>query len=548
FFESGGDSILALQLIAKARRLGFDLSVRDLFKAPRIIELASRIDSRKALPQGIPKIETSPAGPSREVAERLGRLFPALEAILPLTPLQQGILFHSLESKGAYQVQLQFRVEGNFDPDRFGAAWRQVIGRHQLLRMAVPEGESAWMVIVGRTELPWQFADWRKEPDPGKKLREYVRADREQGFDLGQAPLLRLGVFQVADQAWEVVINNHHITLDGWSLSIVLADVLRIYHGETLPPPLPFGRFADWLHARPMEKSLAWWKENLSGFDKPNRIDLPSSGVEKGFGEHTVTLSHEISGKLQQTARMLRTTPGILLQSVWGMLIARLSRDEDVVFGNVVAGRPAEIPGIEKMVGMFINTIPVRLKTEGRTLRQLVDELTTCQGEREEHETTPLHQIQAQAPIPRGMALFESLFVYENYPVDERLREERGLDFTIGDVRGNEAPHYPYSLAVLPGKEFTLQLTFDRRRCDLLNASALVRWFGNLLASALANPDAEIAELSLVDGAERRFVMEECNATAADYPRDKTLHRLFEEQAERVPGQIAVRCGADQLT
>ncbi|NLC71631.1 MAG: amino acid adenylation domain-containing protein, partial [Desulfuromonadaceae bacterium] len=548
FFAMGGDSILALQVIAQARRRGFDLNVRDLFKSPTVEGLAVRLASRRNLREEKPAPVKSSLQPPPEVLGRLKRLYPDLETALPLTPLQQGILFHSLESPGAYQVQLCFRIEGIFDTQRFAAAWKEVLGRHQILRMAVPDGETAFMAVIRRAELPFTCEDWRGRNKPEDALQDYILHDRKRGFDLSHPPLLRLGVLQMADHTWEVVFNSHHLTLDGWSLSVVMTEVLKLYDGEPLSPPALFQDYAAWLHSRPMEPSLAWWREVLTGFDKPNRIDLAMAEAGEGFGEETRLLNAALADRIDRVARELRTTRSTLLQALWGILIGHLSGAQDIVFGNVVSGRPAQIPHIEKMAGMFINTVPVRVRTEERTLRAILSELTAMQGEREEHEYAPLHQVQAQAPIPRGMPLFESLFVYENYPVDERLVASRNRDFTITDSEGVETPPYPLTLTVLPGRDLVLKLGHDRQRCDQGGAANILRWFEHLAVAALDRIDGRVCDLPLTDAAEFELVVHRFNDTAADFPRDKTLHLLFEEQAEKTPGNIAVRDSGRVLT
>ena len=450
--------------------------------------------------------------------------------------------------KGAYQVQVRFRVEGNFDPERFREAWQQTIDRHEALRMAVPEGDTAFMVISSKTELPFIFEDWSDEPNQEEKLQAYLTRDRKQGFELNRPPLLRLAIFKMGKSCWEVALNSHHLTMDGWSLSVVMADVLKIYHGEPLTPPLPFKDYAAWLQTRPTETALSWWRESLAGFDKPNRIDLAVTDKEKGFGEDTLSFSADISAKVDRLARELRTTQSTVLQALWGALIGRLSGDEDVVFGNVVSGRPAQLPGVENMVGMFINTVPVRIKIKGHTVRTIIEELTGVLGEREEHEYAPLHLTQGQAPIRKGTSLFETLFVYENYPVNERLLEEGKSDFTITDSQGIEAPHYPLSLVVLPGKQLTLKLSHDRQRYDGKVTKNILNWLKSFVYSAIDRIDTEVSELSLLDANEYDLVVKDFNATDVEFPRDKTLCRLFEEQAERTPDNIAVRDSRESLT
>ena len=486
--------------------------------------------------------------PSQETIDRLAGSYPTLENILPLTPLQQGILFHALESEGAYQVQLHFRVEGKFNPERFRKAWQKTVDRHEILRMAVPEGETGFMVINREAQVPYRFEDRRNDPEPDKRLQAYLETDREEGFDLSRAPLLRLAIFQVTDRAWEIVLNNHHIILDGWSLAIVMADVMKLYAEEPLGRPLPFADYAEWLHRRETDASLEWWRSTFAGFDKPNHIDLATAEKGTGFGEQTLALDPEVFRQLDRLARKLRSTPSTLLQAIWGGLVSRLTGDTDIVFGNVVSGRPAAMPGIENMVGMFINTVPVRLQTEDQTFGELVEKLTTLQGEREQHEFTPLYLTQAQAAIQRGTSLFETLFVYENYPVDESLECADGKDFAITATRGIEAPHYPLTLAVLPGDHLNLRLTHDRSRYDNRGAERLLAWFEAFLRSALQEPGSLINRLAFLKNEERQRVVNDFNRTEVPYPADRVLHRIFTGQALKTPANIAVRDAREALS
>ena len=290
--------------------------------------------------------------------------------------------------------------------------------------------------------------------------------DRDKVFELSRAPLLRLAIFQMANNSWEIVLNSHHLILDGWSLSLVMADVLKLYGGESLPRPLPYADYAEWLKGQAVEASLDWWQNTLAGFEKPNRIDLPVEKREEGFGEKTVRLGPETTRKLDRATRELATTRSALLQAIWATLISRLSGDGDVVFGNVVSGRPAQLPGIESMVGMFINTVPVRVETAEKNFRDIVSDLTTFQAERDEHEYAPLHQVQGRTSISKGSPLFETLFVYENYPIDDRLKNNGQNNFKITHGEGIEAAHYPLTLAVLPDGRLTLKLSYDRQRYD----------------------------------------------------------------------------------
>ncbi|MBQ6668789.1 MAG: amino acid adenylation domain-containing protein, partial [Deltaproteobacteria bacterium] len=535
FFELGGDSILALQLIAQARAHGVILSVRDIFQSPDVEGLALRV---------APLAESTLSGEAGEtldtsaLRERFRKQYPQLETVLPLTPLQQGILFLSQEEKSAYQVQLKLRIEGDFDPERFRKAWEDILERHQALRVAIPLNETAFAVVCRKVALPFVLEDWQSLPQTQlqEKLDAFVEHERTQGFALDVAPLLKIAVVQVAEKTWEMLLTCHHIVLDGWSLALVVAEALHHYAGQPLPEAPSLSTYSAWLQSRPLAAALDWWRRKLEDFDTPNRIDLPVTAPQNGFGEETLVFTAEETFKLEQTARALRSTPSTFLQVLWAVLLGRLSDRDDVVFGNVVAGRPAELAGAERMVGMFINTVPVRLHIDA-PVDELVRAATSFLSERPEY--APLHQVQAQASIPKGSSLFDTLFIYENYPVDERLfGKEAGFAITASE--GIEAPPYPLTLTALPGKSLTLKLGYDRQRYDAQGAAHILLWLARMIRAALDNTAQLALGLPLLNEMERSQILYACNATQSTFPQEKTLPQLFEEQAARTPEALAV--------
>jgi len=486
----------------------------------------------------------------------------AVEELYPLAPLQEGLHFHALmegESQ-AYQVQIAHRLEGRLDADLFRRAWGQVVARHAILRTGfVHEGlRRPLQRVEAAVELPWHEGDWRGLDEGGEAaaLERYLAEDRARGFVLAQPPLQRCALFRVGDEAHWLVWSQHHLLMDGWSASRVLDEVFRVYAalaaGRTaeLPRVRPYRDFIAWLQRQDTRAAERYWTGQLAGFSAPTPlgVDRPApAGAAPGYARLAVTLPPELTRGVEEAARRNRVTLSTVLQGAWGFLLARYAGEDDVVFGNTVSGRPAGLDGVEEMVGLFINTLPVRLRVprEGR-LGSWLRQLQHAQAEAREYEYAPLVQVQGWSDVPRGTPLFETLFVFENYLVERGARAGSGLRATR--TRAVEWTNYPLTLVAAPGEALVLAASYDERRLDSSTVGRMLGHLRRLLEQAAADPDARLSRLALVTGAERAQVVDEWNQTARPFPREACIHELFAAQAARTPGAVALAWGGVEVT
>jgi amino acid adenylation domain-containing protein len=487
-----------------------------------------------------------------------------VEDIYPLTPLQEGMLFHTLEAPGAgvYIERLSCDLRGDLDPAAFRRAWEEVVARHPVLRTAfLWQGLDRPMQVVRRSvRLPWREEDWRdlSLDEREARLAAYLDEDLRQGFDPVRAPLLRIALFRTAERSWRLVFAHHHLLLDGWGRVHVLRDVLTLYEAARgglslrLEPVRPFRDYVAWLVAQDLAEAEAFWRRTLAGFAAPTPLPggrSRAAGPEEGQGEITLELTAEETAALQERARSERITLNTLVQAAWAVLLARGSGEEDVVYGSVVSGRPAALPGAESMVGSFINTLPVRARLDpdepaGAFLRRFQDELAA----QRRFEHAPLVQVQAWSEVPRGTPLFETLVVFENHPTGG-LSGGGGSSLEIADVFYEAKAHYPLSLAAIPGDRLALRLQHERHRIDGTAADRLLGRLRTLLAGFAADPGYPLARLPFLPKDERREVLAWTTGTAIHRPLPEVpLHALFAARAAAAPEAVAVEHEGEVLT
>jgi len=498
-----------------------------------------------------------------------------IEALYELSPMQQGMLFHTLYDAhaGAYFDQVSGTLRGNLDTTAFACAWQQVVARHPILRTAFywEELDKPLQVVHRGVQLPWQLSDSRNLPlaEQEARLAAFLKADRRQGFDPSAAPLMRLALFQVADAVYQFVWSFHHMLLDGWSMPLVLSEVLACYsaliHNQQaqLGPIRPYRDYIAWLQRQDLAAAEVFWRQMLEGFgtSTPLGIDRPAArgASDATYAEQELQLSAATSAALQALARQHGLTLNTFLQGTWALLLSHYSGATDLVFGVVVAGRPPELRGVEQMIGLFINTVPLRVPVAFATpLLTWLAELQTLQAEVRQYEYSPLAQVQGWSDIPGGQPLFESIVVFENYPIIADATQGTGMGLEIADVRSLEQTNYPLTLVAAPGPPLALRVSYDDRRFDSATIARLLGHAAMLLQGMAAQPARCLAELSLLTPAERQQLLVEWNdttvgvrgqgsgvrgqgsagrSTVAD---SACLHDLVAAQAARAPDAIAL--------
>ncbi|MFJ6438814.1 condensation domain-containing protein, partial [Streptomyces sp. NPDC091416] len=432
-----------------------------------------------------------------------------LEAILPLTPLQEGLLFHclyDLDAQDVYVSQHVLDIEGELNTGVLRSAAGALMARHATLRVGFRhQGLANPVQIVPRSvPTPWQEADLTGAPDEATRTvraDELLREDREKRFDLAAPPLVRFTLIRLEEQRFRFSMTFHHLLVDGWSLSVVLHELFALYANEgdtgALPPVTPYRQFLGWLAAQDRDGARAAWAEALAGFDDPSLVaprqttDAPAEAPRRV----TFGLSRESTEALTARARAHGLTLNTLVQGAWSVLLSKLTGRDDVAFGTTVSGRPPEIPGIESMVGLFINTVPVRVRlAQAETTARMLERLQRTQAGLIPHQHLGLTDIQQAADAAE---LFDTIVVFENYPYDAgRLTASTSGDPVDSDSsavrivgqRTSDQAHYPLALIALPGDSLRFRLDY---RPDLFDRSSAVVWgerFVRVLEGLLAEP------------------------------------------------------------
>jgi amino acid adenylation domain-containing protein len=379
---------------------------------------------------------------------------------------------------------------------------------------------------------------------------QFLHEDRARGFDLLEAPLMRVALLKTADDAWRCVWTHHHLVLDGWSVGLVLRDLLGAYPAllagrqPSFQACPPYRDYIAWLQRQDLAGADAFWRQTLGGLSAPTPLGLaqtgvPPSVVEHSHGERLLRLEESLTTRLQTFARQHQLTLSTLVAGAWALCLARYSDQQEVVFGLTVSGRPADLAGVGDMVGMFINTLPLRVAVpDDQPVVDWLRELQARQAEVTPYAFTPLVRIQQQSAVPAGQPLFESILVFENYPVDESLAQApAGL--RVENLRGMEQTNYPLSLYAMPGRQLTLRMGYDRRRIDPAVAEETMDHLHTALTGMIASPRARLADVPILSAAQRQRILQTFNDTAVDVPANLQIHQLFEAQVQRTPDAVA---------
>ncbi|KGI82398.1 hypothetical protein IL38_06660, partial [Actinopolyspora erythraea] len=461
-----------------------------------------------------------------------------VEDVLPLSGLQEGLHFHAVYDEGAddvYTVQLVLDLAGALDGERLRDSMYRVLSRHPNLRAAFRQRKSGEtvQVIASEVELPWREVDLRDLPAPEQEETATRTEVEETGrFRLDVAPLLRCSLLRFDECRYRFAITAHHILLDGWSLPLLVRELFTFYAGESASDPLPesasYRDYVRWLDQRDAAEATAVWRRALEGVDQPTLLADPESQRSPGRPESVkLELPDELVDRVHAFARAEGITPNTLVQAVWGALLGTLTGEWDVLFGSTVSGRPPELAGSESMIGLFINTVPVRVLLDpAESTSALVRRVRREQTELLEQQYTPLREIQRAVGLGE---LFDTLVVFENYPLDSKALALPGTGLELTGVRGEDAAHYPLTLVVLPGERLTLRLDHRPELFDRGQASSVLNRLRLLLERMLDAPWRPIGSLDLLDETERDLLR---TRNATERPTGaRTLPELFRRGA-----------------
>jgi amino acid adenylation domain-containing protein len=480
-----------------------------------------------------------------------------IEDIYPLSPLQQGMLFHTLydpESE-VYFEQLSYALRGALDKEALRRAWQGVIDRHTILRTAFfwERREKPLQVVRRKITLPWQQQDWRGQslPEQQERLKAFLGADRSLGFDFSKAPLMRLALIQMTEDTHCLVWSHHHILLDGWSVTLVMKEVFALYEAFSrgreikLQRSHPYQNYIAWLLKQDMSKAESFWRQTLKGFRAPTPLAIDSPRArprdeKERSDEQGMSMSAQWTERLKAIANRHRLTLNTFVQGAWALLLSCYSGEQDVLFGSVVSGRPAALEGVETTVGLFINTLPVRVQISPEaSVLSWLKQLQEQQIELREYEYSPLIDIHGWSEVPRGVPLFESIIVFENYPVAASSQKETG-ELEVGVLDQFKKTSDPLTCVATCDDGLSLEIVYDCHRFSARAVRRMLKHLRNLLEAIAADPEQRLCDLSVLTTSEQRLMLVEWQGAQADYPADKCIHELFEEQAKRTPSAVAV--------
>ena len=500
-----------------------------------------------------------------DITYRMAQRTSEIQDSYPLSPMQQGMIFHNLyaPASGVDIVQTIFGLHEELSVQAFHRAWRQVVARHAALRTSFSldaQGEP-FQTVHRNVNLGLEQQDWRRftREDREERLNRYLKTDRKRGFALLEAPLMRLALFKLAEADYQFVWSFHHALLDGRSFSLVLKEVFAYYEAFCrglelqLEQPRPYRDYIDWLQRLDLSKAESFWRHALKGFTAPTplliseAIDSPS-GDEDRHAKQERRLSSALTSALGTLAQQNQLTLNTMVQGAWAILLSRYSGEDDVVFGATRACRYLTVAGSESIVGVFINTLPVRAQVAPDiSLLAWLKELRAQHIGLREYEHTPLVKIQGWSEVARGMPLFESILVFENYQHNAALHAQGG-GWENREFRILGQTNYPLTLRGYAEAELLLEIAYDRRRFDDAAVARILDHLDIVLQGMAANLEQRVSDLPILTPAERRQLLVEWNNTKRDYPKDKCIHELFEDQVERTPDAVALMFEDRKLT
>ncbi|MFJ1561894.1 amino acid adenylation domain-containing protein [Streptomyces mirabilis] len=494
---------------------------------------------------------------SQSDIEQWEERYPGLADVWSLTPLQSGLLFHAAlagTSVDAYQVQLVFHLGGRVDSDRMRAAGQALLDRHTALRTAFVTDSAGQQVqlVMDNVQLPWRQIDLEASPDDeaARSLDRILAEDLAEHFAPDTPPLLRMTLVRTGPDRAELVLAAHHVLFDGWSLPVLMTELLGLYATAGDPAGLPvqrdFRHYLAWLADRDHRASARVWSDELDGVEEPTLLatalpaqaNAPDSGAD-GVGRLDVPLSAEDSVLVSRRAAELGVTVNTLLQGAWGLLLAQLTGRQDVVFGTTVSGRPPAVPGVDTMVGLFINTVPTRVRfTPADTVADLLTGLQQRQTALLEHHHHGLADLHRLAGVD---VLFDTLVAYESYPVDRAgisdAHAAAGLRIT--GIRPFTVTHYPITVIAAADPHLRVSLQYQERLFGRAAAEDLAERFAHVLRLLAGDPGVRLAELDMLLPGEHDRLVNTPGLPSAPVS-ELTVPELTTRQARQTPEAVAV--------
>ncbi|MGN2664799.1 non-ribosomal peptide synthetase [Bacillus altitudinis] len=475
-----------------------------------------------------------------------------------LSPMQEGMLFHTLhhQEKGFYVEQMDMNVKGTLRHDLLEKSMNIIVERYDIFRTVFLHEKVKRPVQVVLKNRPFQLdvVDIQdlSESEQLERIDRFKQKDQLRGFDLSKDLLMRASVFQTGPSSYRWIWSYHHILLDGWCFGLVVQELFAIYHAllhdipYRLEPVKPYKEYIQWLEKQDKQASLEYWTQSLAGFEGQSTFkEQRKQTNEHELGEIEWAMSKEETAALSELALQQNATLSSALQSAWSILLSRYQRSNDVLFGTVVSGRPADLAGVDRMVGLFINVIPRRIQlTDQMTFRSLLSETQQQSLAAEPHQYIPIYDIQAKAGQQQ---LIDHIVVFENVPAAKKDEQESLLGFTVEDMNVYEKSNYDLNLLASPGEQLQLKLAFNQRAFDPAFVHKLKDQLTLLIKGAIKHPDQLVHILTLVTKQEKQRMLEEWNAPELEHDQ-LYLTKWFEHNVRKQPNAVALSAGDHTMT
>ena len=488
-----------------------------------------------------------------------------IQNIYPATAMQQGLLYHSSLNKGAYVSQMIFDLGVQTNIKALHNAWQKVVNRHDVLRtvfVSTDEGETQ-QIVVENVELPWtrQCIEEMNVTEQNQLIEKARLKIKSRGFNTEQAPLIAIELWHLGENKHRILISNHHTLLDGWSYSLLFNEVVQCYQAYVnqqqpqLESAIAYHHYIKWLMAQDNTKARDFWRTELATVESSCSLSKQYN-PELSAGEviERLTFNLDQTQALEKMAQSCHVTLNTLLQAAWAYLLARYCNERTVVFATTVSGRPANLAKVEHMIGLFINTIPVKVEIDINTpLSEWFNQLHQAQINRDEYSYLPLVEILSLTDYTNDNPMLESLFVFENYPVEESSFSSKGNDqLDVSELQVFEESNYNLSvMAVIVEEQLNIKFSAKKNYFDSERLSQISQHFKQIIKGLVASAnklDNTLRDIPLLTKKERGYLLNTLNDTATDYPAQLCMQQLFQQQVESYPDNIALVYQQKSLT
>jgi len=488
-----------------------------------------------------------------------------IQDIYNLIPMQAGILFHYMmnEKTFAYFQQLVFTAQGIIDIDLFENALNKVIGKYDVLRTVFlfrKVNKPVQVVLKNRkTTLEFEDLSHLSRDERKTQIKHLIQQDKERGFDLERDIPMRVSIIKTTGQEFTIIWSHHHIIMDGWCIGLIISDFFRFYsmqkNGQEIPieNAPPYSKYLRWLERQDKDRGLLFWKKYLENYEQKTGIPLknPTQTIESGYvlEEYHQLLDKNTSFELNQIAIENEVTLNIIFQVIWSIILMRYNNTNDVVFGAVVSGRPPEIDDIDQIVGLFINTIPVRFNLNNQlSFSQIIKNFQEKEVPTKSFEYLTIADIQAQSKLNRE--LLDHILVFENYPIQSNVNPEENTQLNtnfniLGNLQYHEQSNYDFNIVISPGEQIDLRYSFNSLVFDKTDILRTASHLKKVLETIIERPNISINEIEIISQEEKLQLLKHFNGQIAEIPDNPSIYKLFHDQALKIPNETAVSSPID---